>query len=290
MSGAFRVAAMIAVVSMINAKPVCALFFPGFQQLSREQGIKQEEGSWRDYLTKDLEKTLRTPVGGLALSFDYRYSVQDLCDQIPLGPSTSESELNTYSLRPEFVVANWLSLYGIFAQHDGTNRATNKYESLLPDVDLDGWATGMGVTAAFGLPPTRPSWWSFGTIDPLFIVPDFNWTHNEFDGIDNAVDVYNVTTRIGFGARTKVSNWAVYGGPQFQRPTRSLTVNGFPVSSEPENAWSGVIGVLFGVRIAEDPRDLKRPTLLATLEGGVGNRHGVLFSLRYEYDLLSKLM
>jgi hypothetical protein len=279
----------IAVVSLVAVSPARALFFPGVQQLSREEGIQQEEGSWSKYLSEGFERTVRTPVGGLALSFDYRYNVQDLCDQIPtLGASTSESEVNTYSIRPELVVANWLSLYGIFAQHDGTNRPT-KY-TFLPDVDLDGWATGMGVTAALGLPPTRPSWWDFGTIDPLFIVPDFNWTHNEFDGIENAVDVYNVTTRIGFGARTNEINWAVYGGPQFQRPTRSLTVNGNAVTSEPEDAWSGVVGALFGVRIAKDPRDLKRPTLLATVEGGVGNRHGVMFSLRYEYDLLSKLM
>jgi hypothetical protein len=56
------------------------------------------------------------------------------------------------------------------------------------------------------------------------------------------------------------------------------------VFAEPREAWSGVIGSYFGVVFANNPRHEERPTLLLTVEGGVGNRQGVLVSLRYEYD------
>lgn len=126
----------------------------------------------------------------------------------------------------------------------------------------------------------------------MFIVPDFNWTHNEFQDIRNTVDAYTVTTRIGAGMRTDRFNWALYGGPLYQSSTRNLTVR-FPggdvdATQEPEEAWSGVIGAIFGMRISDDPAAQERPTLLFTLEGGVGNRQGVLVSLRYEYDFLNR--
>jgi hypothetical protein len=60
----------------------------------------------------------------------------------------------------------------------------------------------------------------------------------------------------------------------------------FEVDSEPKKAWSGVIGAFFGTWFGQDVDRVRRPTVMLTVEGGVGNRQGILASLRYEYDLL----
>jgi hypothetical protein len=133
--------------------------------------------------------------------------------------------------------------------------------------------------------------------DPFFVVPDFNWTHNDFDGIQNRVDVLNTTVRIGAGARTREWTAAFYGGPMHQWSTKGLRFNigggDVPVDAEPKDAWSGVIGAFVGTWFTryrpDEPGDhtqhLRRPTAMLTVEGGVGNRYGVLVSLRFEYDL-----
>lgn len=290
----FRIVAIL--VSLLAAAPAPAVFLPGIQKLSRDQVEAERKLSFTEWTWESLKETLRTPVGGLALSADYHYGTQDFQNTSLLGKTTSESRLNTFSLRPEFVVSNWLSLYGIAALHDGHSRSSTKG---VPDVDLDGWAAGMGVTASLGLPPIGTTW--FGedvSLAPVFVVPDFNWTHNDFQGVDNGVEVVNVTTRIGTGGRTDTYNWAIWAGPAYQNGTSALTVSGLHVSSEPTRSWSAVLGIAFGIRLVnadEDNqlqrrRDLLRPTLLATIEGGAGNREGILLSLRYEYDLLGQLL
>jgi hypothetical protein len=280
--------AILVALSLSGVRPALGVFFPGIQRPTRQEAeFQAKEGYWAT-AADQLQAVFRTTVGGLAASFDYHYGTQDLSNTLavpglPAFTATSESELNTYTVRPEFVVSNWLSLYGIAALHEGTNRANGV------SLDLDGWGAGMGVTAALGLPRYDPTWSSEITIDPLFIVPDFNWTYNEFQSIKNGVDVLNLTTRIGAGVRTDRYNWGLYAGPMYQSSTRDLMLHArgetIAVESEPKEAWSGVVGAFFGVRISQKPKAQLRPTLLATVEGGVGNRQGVLVSLRYEYDL-----
>lgn len=279
----------LALGMLAYAVPSHAIFVGGVQQLSQEQAEAQAKLSFVDWTGKALEEALRKPVGGLALSFDYRYGTQDFTNR-PRQPTPafdSETELNSYILRPEFVVSNWLSIYAIAARHEGTSR------SAYPPVDLDGWGAGLGVTASLGLPPVRTVIGGEPVSFVLpFVLPDFNWTHNEFEGIDNGIDIYNVTTRIGGQARTDTYSFGLYAGPMYQQSTQGLVVGGNAVSSVARDAWSGVVGAFFGVRLVggddslEQRRDLLRPTLLLTVEGGVGNRQGVLASLRYEYDLL----
>lgn len=279
--------AIAVVFSLASAHPVLAIFVPGIERPTKLQAEKQAtEGYWAG-AADQLIAVFRTPVAGLAASFDYHYGTQDLTTSIVGSDSpsfTSETELNTYTLRPEFVLTNWLSFYGVAALHEGTNSGGGV------NLDLDGWGAGAGVTAAFGLPRFDPSWSDEITIDPLFIIPDFNYTYNEFRDVRNSVDVLNFTTRVGAGARTDRYNWGLYGGPMYQASTRDLTIraggNNIAVESAPRDDLSGVIGAFFGVRISQKPKAQLRPTLLATVEGGVGNRQGVLLSLRYEYDLL----
>lgn len=291
---AFSVVSVL--VSLLAATPAPAVFLPGIQKLSQDQIEAERKLSFTEWTWASLKETLRTPVGGLALSADYHYGTQDFRNTSIVGQTTSESRLNTYSLRPEFVVSNWLSLYGIAALHEGHSRSDTQG---VPDIDLDGWAAGMGVTASLGLPPIGTTWFNEPvSLAPVFVVPDFNWTHNEFQGIDNSIEVVNVTTRIGTGGRTDTYNWAVWAGPAYQNSTSGLSVSGVHVSSEPTRDWSAVLGIAFGIRLVnadeenqlQRRRDLLRPTLLATIEGGAGNREGILVSLRYEYDLLGHLI
>lgn len=52
------------------------------------------------------------------------------------------------------------------------------------------------------------------------------------------------------------------------------------------SAWSGVIGAFFGTWFGCDSKRVRRPTVMLTVEGGVGDRQGALVSLRYEYDVV----
>jgi len=295
MIGSFVRVALVCAFVVVAVRPAGAVFIPGVAQLSPEQVAAQDKLDFFAWTKKELIETLRTPVGGLAASFDYRNSTQDFSG-MTIGPTnvSSEADLDTYTLRPEFVISNWLSVYGILARYDG------KSTSNVGDVDLDGWGGGLGVTGSFGLPPV-------GTViggqrvsfAVPFVVPDFNWTSSDLEGIDNDLDVYNVTVRIGGQARTDRYSFGMYAGPTYQNGTSRLLINGLAVSSEPTEAWSAVVGGFFGIRLVGDDSaagaeqrriDLLRPTLLATIEGGIGNLEGVLVSLRYEYDLLGKLM
>ena len=277
-----------ALFALIAVGPAGAIFIPALQRPTEQQLKAERTVSYWEWTTDPeyLQWVLSDQVGGLALSVDYRHGVQDLSNTgRGFKPFTSEAELNTYLLRPEFVLTRWLSIYGIAALHDGTNDIPRS----TADIDLDGWAVGAGVAGALGL--RQFDYGADLTVDPFFVLPDFNWTHNDFDGIDTGVDVLNVTTRIGAGARTDRYNWGLYAGPMYQWSTPDLKIptrSGVArVESVPENAWSGVVGAFFGLRLSDTMRDteLARPTVLATVEGGVGNRHGVLVSLRYEYDL-----
>ena len=287
-AGAIRRAGMAAMLAMplLASSPARAIFIPSLQMLTQKDVEAEERKGYWASAGDRLVQVFRTPVGGLAASFDYRYNQQDLTNSFLGSTFSTESKLNSYSLRPEFVLTNWWSVYGIAALYDGSSKG--KANGVPVDIDLDGWGAGVGTTVSLGLPPWRPSWWQEGTIDPFFVLPDVNWTYNEFQGINNNVNTVNVTTRIGAGARTDLYNWGLYGGPMYQSSTRDLSVPlggfNFAVQSEPRDAWSGVIGAFFGLRISRDPRAQLRPTLLATVEGGVGNRQGVLVSLRYEYD------
>ncbi len=238
----------------------------------------------------------RQPVLGLAASFDYRHSEEDFSNLVPNADPNlrasfaSQSSLDSYTLRPEIVPFSWLSVYGIGARYDGNNTLTSG-PLIGRKASLDGWGAGVGTTLALGLPRWLPESVPGVAVDPLFILPDFNWTRNDFDGIANDVDVINVTTRIGFGARDRIFNGGIYGGPTYQSVTRDLLFSGFGpspvlVQSSLKDSWSGVIGAFFGIRLSSDPKLEQRPTLLATVEGGVGNRQGVLITLRYEYDFL----
>lgn len=269
--------------------PARALFVPGFEQLTPQQAEIQAKTPWPEL----LKERMLTPVGNLAASFDYRHGTQDFDSVTRFNgqdvppPFISESELNSYVFRPELVLTNWLSVYGITALHDGSNRAGGNA------ISLDGWGAGAGVTGALGWLPVELG--PDATLDPFFVLPDFNWTYNEFDGIENAVKTTNLTIRVGSGARFgKRYNVAFYGGPMYQDSTRNLDVvfAGTPltIKAVPVSTWTGVVGGFLGVRFGEAPSTQKRPDVLVTLEGGIGNRTGVLLSLRYEYDLLSKLL
>lgn len=273
--------ALVLALGIVSAAPAHAIFIPGIRLLTPQKAAEvEQEPYW-----KRLQKRFRRTVGDLALNLDYHYGTQDFSNLAPSGPLPSEAELNSYVLRPELVVSEWLSVYGIGALHDGRNR----YQG--GSIDLDGWGAGVGVTTAFGPLEVYPSEWPDVAIDPLFVAPDFNWTYNDFQGIENGVTTSNLTVRIGTGGRTLRYSWALWAGPMYQSSTRDLDLRfgGSPVTvrSEPQGAWSGVIGAAFGLRVAEDKRTQRterRPTLMATIEGGVGNRQGVLVSLRYEFD------
>lgn len=282
MSSPSRGVAIAVLLLFTGANPASAIFFPGVGRPSPEQlRIQEEESYWKSLPRKFTEVFLK-PVGGLAVNLDYHYATQDFSSTLGLLRFESESELNTYSIRPEIVWTNWLSTYAIAGLHRGTNR------SQFPTLNLDGWAAGAGVTAALGLPAYTPECNDEVTFDPFFVIPDFNWTHNEFDDIENVVNVINVTTRIGAGVRTDRFNWGLYAGPMYQSSTTDLRIQiastSVRVNTEPKELWSGVIGSYFGVVFADNPQHVLRPTLLLTVEGGVGNRQGVLASLRYEYD------
>lgn len=304
-----RLRGMFALVglSAMAANPGYGLFIPAQQLITDQEAARQEKrgGYWADAFDRArLIALLRQPVGGLALSFDYRHGTQDLSNAFlsPFGRKLSresETTLDTYGVRPELVISNWLSVYGVAALHDGSNRAPAEGGFPRLDLSLDGWAAGFGTTAAFGLPMWKPPGIAGVSIDPFFVLPDFNWTYNEFDDVVDGVDVINATTRVGFGARTKRVNAGFYGGPMYQWTTRDQVARVYveelkrridvPVSSEPKDAWSGVVGGFLGIRISKDPDEQDRPTLLLTVEGGVGNRQGVQVSLRYEYDLLARI-
>jgi len=265
-----------------GAAPARALMYPGVERPTHEELKQQRDEGYLRAAEQEAIENAREFVGGLALNLDYRYGVQDLVGTVPMYqfPFAGRTKLETYSVRPEFVFTNWLSTYGIVGLHRGEN--TSDVQTL----DLDGWMAGVGVNAAVGLDEITPECLDDVTLDPLFVLPDFNWTHNEFDGIDNDVNAYNLTIRIGGAMRTNYVHWGVYGGPQYQASTRELTVQymSMPlvVDAEPKDAWSGVIGSFLGVTFKQDER---RPDLLLSVEGGVGNRQGALVSLRYEYDV-----
>jgi hypothetical protein len=266
---------------------VDAIFFPGVQRPSQEELEQEETESYTSTLQRNLVEALKTPVGGLALNLDWHYGTQTLLSSIPAAGLhfSSQSRVDTYSIRPEIVWTNWLSTYAIAGIHQGTNTAPAF------NLNLDGWAAGVGTTLALGLPPK-----AFPNLVwlPAFIVPDFNWTHNEFQDVNNAVNIFNLTIRAGTAIKTGIYNWGFYGGPMYEALTEDLSVRttmfgNVNVHSAPENAWSGVIGTYVGLRIAnEHPEDLPRPTVLLSIEGGVGNRESVLVSLRYEFDFLTR--
>jgi hypothetical protein len=284
MMGTCKRGAIILFALCAAAVPARAVFFPAVQRPTEEQLLEQETHPYWNTTTLGAKamEAFGEVVGGLALSFDDRYSTQDLVGDVPALnhlPFNGKTKLNTFTFRPEIVWTNWLSTYAIAGQHRGSNG------SGATTLDLDGWTAGAGVSVALGLPPHTPHNSRF-TFDPLFVIPDFNWTRNEFDGVDNAVNVYNLTTRIGAALRTVDFSWGLYAGPQYQSSTKDLTIriNSMPlgVKAEPKEAWSGVIGSVFGVYLEKQ----KRADVQMIVEGGVGNRQGVQVSLRYEHDFL----
>jgi hypothetical protein len=278
-------------LGVLTVDRAAAIFIPGVRRLSIEESDRREEERYWDTVMRRMREAFFEPVGGLAVNLDCHDGTQTLSSSLPAPASLefeSESAVTTYTIRPEIVWTNWLSTYAIGGLHEGTNKSD------FASLDLDGWAAGAGVALALGLPPYEPYRDSPITYDPFFLIPDFNWTHNEFDDISNTVHVFNLTTRIGAGARTDRYNWAFYAGPMYQSSTKDLIIKplgNLEVESEPEDAWSGVIGAVFGVRFPQDSKNLRgqeRPTMLLTMEGGVGNRPGILVSLRYEYDFFNR--
>lgn len=279
-------------VLLLCATPAGAVFFPGVEFPEPGQPKKDY---WVN-VPNELRKTLSKQVMGLTVNADYHYGTQDVVGNVPALPGArlvGDTEVNTYTIRPEIVLTNWLSAYAIGALHEGSSTASvPAYGVRDTKYSLDGWGVGAGVTAALGLPRYRPDWSDKLAFDPLFIVPDLNWTHNDFDDIENAVDIVNVTTRIGGALRTRFYNVGLYAGPMYQTATSDLTVRTslsptpVKIESEAKEAWSGVVGAFVGTWFAKDPDHVRRPTIMLTVEGGVGNRQGVLVSLRYEYDLL----
>lgn len=282
MTSTGRRVAIVSFILFVAGSPAGAVFFPAIQAPSEKQREKQRLKGYIAGIPEAAKEAALEFIGAMALSFDYNHGTQDQVGKVRLNNQafSGETELDTYVARPEIVWMNWLSTYGIFGLHRGDNTSDTS------TLDLDGWAAGAGVTLSIGLPQYDPAFNKALAIDPLFVVPDFNWTHNEFDDVDGTVDVYNLTTRIGSALRTDRLYWGVYGGPQYQASTEDQTiqVNSFSVDVEvePKRAWSGVIGSFFGVIFEKGER---RPDLLLTLEGGVGNRQGVLLSLRYEHNL-----
>jgi hypothetical protein len=293
------------VLSSVAFNPARGILIPAQEMVTDQDAAEQERkgGYWAYAFDPErLTAMLRQQVGGLALSFDYRHGTQDFVNVIRppyvegSGPArvVSDTTLDTYGLRPELVLTNWLSIYGVAAWHDGSNSAPPTDRTPAFSLSLDGHALGAGVSGVFGL-PVMASCIEGVTLDPFFVLPDLNWTHNEFDDIENGIDVLNVTTRVGFGARTTRFNLGLYGGPMYQQVTElqyALVPESpvpIPVETRPQDAWSGVVGAFLGMRISQNPGAQDRPTLLLTVEGGVGNRESVLVSLRYEYDLLAGL-
>lgn len=273
-------AALVSLALFAAASPARAVFFPQVERPTLKELEQQRAETYWNTLGRRARLAAGEFVGGLALSADYRYNEQDLVGSLAAFPVpfSGDTEINTYSLRPEIVLTNWLSTYAIGGLHNGTSR------SEFGTLDLDGWAAGAGVTLALGLPPFTPKWNEDLTFDPLFVIPDFNWTHNEFDDVENTINVYNITTRIGAAVRTDRFSYGLYAGPQYQTSTEDLTVRAggmlVDLEAEPKDAWSGVIGAVFRMNLTKQ----KRPELQLSVEGGVGNRQGIQLSLRYEHD------
>src|SRR5262245_51077937 len=164
--------------SMVS--PAGAVFFPGVQRpVGAEAEIEREQPYWASVPDR-LRKALAEQVGGLALNADYLHDTQDFVSTFNHVPLQSETELNTYTIRPEFVMTNWLSMYAIGALHEGSSTTSLRpFGATDTRFSLDGWGVGAGVTVALGLPKYTPARWPQFTFDPLFVVPDFNWTHND---------------------------------------------------------------------------------------------------------------
>lgn len=212
----------------------------------------------------------------VALNFDYVHTEQDFDSTlVGVGSYVATSKLDSYTGRLEYQPFDILSVYGIAGYHQGSSKVSTF------EIDLDGWAAGVGTTAILPLPLPCLA----GVICPTaFSAFDFNYTYNDYEEVKNGINIVNFTTRAGVITRVVpiavgIGLWA---GPTYQSVTRDQKIefNGQTPTFRvrPKDRWNGIIGARLDWL---SPRN--RVPISLTVEGGVGNRSQILVSLRYEW-------
>lgn len=228
-------------------------------------------------------------VSELGLNLDYRHSSQDFSTFIG-DPSTtqgidSSTELNSTALRLEYVAVEFVSIYLLGVRHDGTGKSANIGSFQPPDLDLDGWGWGAGITGFIPVLGTA-------TVGPLtttpFFVTDFNYTYNDFHDIKSGIDLFSATQRLALGVRgrkegSRLSHWGLTltGGASYlnQPGTQVLVDNDQTIKIRPDDTWIPLAGLVlsyFG------KGKVTRPLVSLSIEGGWGDREEISLNLRYE--------
>ena len=173
------------------------------------------------------------------------------------------------------------SVYGIAGYHTGQGSG----------LDLDGWTFGAGSLLVFPIPINLLEFADRGR-DPrlpkrtAFFVPsvDFNWTSNDFRDIEDRVNIYSVTGRLGVELKQGASWFYAYAGPSWQTFDRTQRIAGLTWDVRAKNAVNAVAGAAVGwlprnesIPGGRDPI----PKLALVVEGGMGSRRHILASLRY---------
>jgi hypothetical protein len=194
-------------------------------------------------------------------------------DATVLGCSLGKGlQCNPPDLRDASVGLVTLNLAVLAGYADGSSEVAGQRTS------LHGPVLGTGTLLTMTAPPLA-QWSRQGLLAPLLIA-GFDYAATDFSAVEGWVHTFDVKPRAGLLVQSDTGALlSVYGGGSWHDFTEDQTINGVALRVRPTEPWAPLVGAYY--RGGEGPLE----DFSLTAEGEVGDRTGVVLTLRYEFDV-----
>ena len=146
--------------------------------------------------------------------------------------------------------------------------------------NLHGPVLGTSMLLTLSGSPRPLALWSRQTILVPFLMGGFDYAATDFSAIEGWVHTVNVRPRAGLMVQTaRGQALSLYGGGSWEDFTEEQTFDGGTLRVRPTEPWAGLVGADY--RFGEG----RLTGFSLTAEGELGDRTGVVLSLRRAFDV-----
>jgi hypothetical protein len=229
----------------------------------------------------------------LGFSFTYAQRSESVDIASPVGPLIGSTDVSVYAGRLDATVLGCsigkavhcnppakdasaglvvLNLAALAGYADGSSEVPGKRTL------LHGPVLGAGTLLTVSAPPLV-QWLRLGMLVP-FLMAGFDYTATDFSAVEGWVHTFDVKPRAGLMVQSDDGQLlSVYGGGSWEDFTEEQTIDDVPLGVRPTEPWAPLVGANY----RGGKGRLENVSL--TAEGEVGERTGVVLSLRYAFDV-----